>query len=181
MQMGGASKIKAKRLAAKDNAIRLIIESNFNLNLNSKFEDAADAVIIADKSIYNGANEHLIREVFVTRGILFPLVRVEIHAAVEPEVVRMGNTLAFLIDVTNAGEIVWKKAKVVISVHDENGPLVKKLVKRVNNMQVGMQKSIEKSWCIPRRLKRGEYSYTVSAYYSRKKIGSAAGEFKLIA
>jgi len=73
LQMGGASKIKAKRLAARDNAIRLIIESNFNLNINSRFEDAADAIIIADKNIYDGAYEHLIREVLVKRGILFPL------------------------------------------------------------------------------------------------------------
>jgi len=44
-----------------------------------------------------------------------------------------------------------------------------------------MQSSIEKSWRIPKRMKNGEYSYTVSAYYSRKKIGSAAGEFKVVA
>ena len=75
LQMGGASRVKVRRLAARDNAIRLIIESNFNLNINSRFEDAADAIIIADKNIYDGANEHLIREVLVKRGILFPLVK----------------------------------------------------------------------------------------------------------
>ncbi len=58
LQMGGASKIKARRLAARDNAIRLIIESNFNLNINPRFEDAADAIIIADKNIFDGAYEH---------------------------------------------------------------------------------------------------------------------------
>ena len=83
MQMGGASKAKVRRLAARDNAIRLIIESNFNLNINSRFEDAADAIIIADKNIYDGANEHLIREVLVKRGILFPLVKVGTQAKVE--------------------------------------------------------------------------------------------------
>ncbi len=50
LQMGGASRIKSKRLAARDNAIRLVIESNFNLNLNSMFGDAADGIIIADKN-----------------------------------------------------------------------------------------------------------------------------------
>lgn len=43
-----------------------------------------------------------------------------------------------------------------------------------------MQSSIEKSWRIPKRLKTGEYSYAVSAYYSRKKIGGAAGEFRVL-
>jgi len=83
LQMGGASKAKVRRLAARDNAIRLIIESNFNLNINSRFEDAADAIIIADKNIYGGANEHLIREVLMKRGILFPLVKVGMQAKVE--------------------------------------------------------------------------------------------------
>jgi len=83
LQMGGASKVKVRRLAARDNAIRLIIESNFNLNINSRFEDAADAIIIADKNIYGGANEHLIRKVLMKRGILFPLVKVGMQAKVE--------------------------------------------------------------------------------------------------
>ena len=71
IKMGGDSVIKKKRLAARDNAIRLIIESNFYLNINSRFEDAADAIIIADKNIYSGANEDLIREVLVKRGFGF--------------------------------------------------------------------------------------------------------------
>lgn len=180
LQMGGASRIKAKRLTARDNAIRLIIESNFNLNLNSRFEDAADAVVVADKTIYNGANEHLIREVFVKRGILFPLVKVEIQAAAEPHVVRVGSKLLFSITVRNLGEVVWKKAKLVISIHNKTGLLEKKLIKRINNVKVEAQKSAEKSWRIPKRLKKGEYSYTVSAYYSRKKIGLAEGGFKVM-
>ncbi|MCG2728326.1 MAG: M36 family metallopeptidase [Candidatus Methanoperedenaceae archaeon] len=155
LQMGGASRIKAKRLVARDNAIRLVIESNFNLNLNSRFEDAADAVIVADKNIYNGANEPLIREVFVKRGILFPLVRVKMQAKVEPYVVQAGSILTFSINVKNAGEVVWKRARIGISIHDENGPLVKKLVKRINNIQAGTQKSIEKTWRIPEVKSRG--------------------------
>ena len=59
--------------------------------------------------------------------------------------------------------------------------MVKKLVKRINNMQIGVENSIEKSWRVPKRLKKGGYSYTVSAYYSRKKIGLAEGEFMVIA
>ena len=181
LQMGGASRIKSRRLAARDNAIRLIIESNFNLNLNSRFEDAADAVIIADKNIYSGANEHLIREVFVKRGILFPLVKVEMRTRVEPYAIKAGSILIFSINVTNAGEVVWKRAKIVISIHNKSGLFIKKLVKRINNVKAGAQKSTEKSWRIPKRLKNGEYSYTASAYYSRKKVGSAQGKFKAIA
>ncbi|NJD77303.1 MAG: hypothetical protein FIB08_09450 [Candidatus Methanoperedens sp.] len=181
LQMGGASRIKARRLAARDIATRLIIESNFNLNLNSRFEDAADAIIIADKNIYDGAYEHLIREVLVKRGILFPLVKVEMQTEVEPYLVRAGSILTFSINVTNAGEIAWKKAKITISIHNEKNLMVKKLVEKINNMEVGKQKSIEKSWRIPKRVKTGEYTYTVSAYYSRKKTGSAAGEFIVVA
>lgn len=181
LQMGGASKIKAKRLVARDNAIRLIIESNFNLNLNSRFEDAADAIIIADKSIYDGAYEHLIREVLVKRGILFPLVKVKVQAKVEPDMVNVGSILTFSINLTNTGEIVWKNAKIIVSIHNENHQMVKKLIKRINNMQVGKPKSIRISWQIPKRLKKGEYTYTVSAYYSRKKTGSVEGKFMVIA
>jgi len=181
LKMGGASKIKARRLAARDNAIRLIIESNFNLNINSRFEDAADAIIIADKNIYDGAYEHLIREVLVKRGILLPRVKVEMKAEAEPYVVRVGSTLTFSINLINAGEVVWKRAKIAISIHNEKHLIVKKLVKRINNMQVGMQKSIEKTWRIPKRSKTGEYRYTVSAYYSRKKTGLVEGKFMVIA
>jgi len=180
LQMGGASRIKAKRLDAQDNAIRLIIESNFNLDLNSRFEDAADAIIIADKSIYSGANENLIREVLVKRGILFPLVKVDMKAKAAPHVVRIGSILTFSIDVTNAGEVVWKRAKIVISIHDERNLTVKRLSERISNVHAGMQKTIEKSWRISKRLKTGEYRYTVSAYYSRKKIGSIEGAFRII-
>ncbi|SNQ60197.1 hypothetical protein MNV_1690007 [Candidatus Methanoperedens nitroreducens] len=181
LQMGGASRIKARRLTARDNSIRMVIESNFYLNIDSKFEDAADAVIIADKNIYNGINEHLIREVFVNRGILFPLVRVEIEATVEPQYIRAGSTLIFIISLTNAGEVAWKRAKIVISVYDGEKQIVKKLVKRINNIQVRTQKLIEKKWWIPKKLKKGEHSFTVSAYYSRKKIGEVTGEFLIAA
>ena len=180
LRMGGASRIKAKRLAARDNAIRLIIESNFNLNINSKFEDAADAIIIADKNIYDGASEHLIREVLVKRGILFPLVKVEMQAKVEPHAVQPGRILTFSISMMNAGEVDWKRAKVVISIHDEKHIMIKKLIKRINNLKIGERKSVESPWRIPKRMKNGEYGYTVSAYYSRKKIGSETGEFRVI-
>ncbi|MCX9081662.1 MAG: M36 family metallopeptidase [Candidatus Methanoperedens sp.] len=179
LEMGGDSKTKEKRLDARDNAIRLIIESNFNLNL--KFEDAADAIIIADKTIYDGANEHLIRQVLVKRGILFPLVKVRVQAKVEPHVVHIGSILTFSINITNTGEVVWKKAKIVVSIHNENHLMVKKLTKRINNMQVGKQKSLEKSWRIPKGLKKGEYTYTASVYYSRKKTGSVEGKIMVIA
>jgi len=179
LQMGGASRIRARRLTARDNAIRLIFESNFYLNIDSGFEDAADAIIIADKNIYNGASEHLIREVLVKRGILFPLVRIETEVEVEPHAVHAGNILAFLVNLTNSGEVAWKRAKIIISIYDENGLLKKKLIKRINNVQAGRKRLIERQWRIPKRLKKEEYSFTVSAYYSRKKIGSAEGNFTI--
>jgi len=67
---------------------------------------------IADKNIYNAASEHLLREVLVKRGILSPLVKVEIQAKVEPEIAEPGSTLVFSINLTNTGEIVWKNAKI---------------------------------------------------------------------
>lgn len=180
LYMGGGSKITARRLEARDNAIRLIIESNFNLSINSSFEDAADAIIIADKNIYSGANENLIREVLVKRGILFPRVLVKMQIDVEPETVKAGSDLTFFIDVINTGEDAWKNAKIVISIYDEKSLLKKKLIRRMKNIQVGGHISIERSWRIPRRSKPGEYNYTVSAYYRRKKIGSQDGKFTVM-
>lgn len=179
LRMGGASRIKAKRLVARDNALRLIIESNFYLNIDSGFEDAADAIIIADKNIYNGASEHLIREVLVKRGILFPLVRIEIEVEAEPHAVHAGKVLTFLVNLANSGEVAWKKAKIIISIYDENGLLKKKLIKRINNVQTGMQKLIEKPWQVPKRLEKGDYSFKAGAYYSRKKVGLAEGNFTI--
>ncbi len=108
-------------------------------------------------------------------------MRVEIQVGVEPHAVMVGSFLTFLVNLTNAGEVVWKRAKIVISIHNGKNLMVKKLVKRINNIQVGMQKLIKRPWRVPKKLKKGRYSYTVSAYYSRKKIGEAAGEFMIAA
>ncbi|MFZ3168045.1 MAG: hypothetical protein WA130_10565 [Candidatus Methanoperedens sp.] len=115
------------------------------------------------------------------KGILFPLVKVEMQAKVEPHAVQPGRILTFSINVMNAGEVDWKRAKVVISIHDEKHIMIKKLIKRINNMKIGERKSVESPWRIPKRMKNGEYGYIVSAYYSRKKIGSETGEFRVVA
>ncbi|HYR84341.1 MAG TPA: M36 family metallopeptidase [Terriglobia bacterium] len=48
----------------------LVIAHHFLLTRNAEFEDAANALILADKNLNQGANEAAIRGVFVRRGIL---------------------------------------------------------------------------------------------------------------
>ncbi|PYS45320.1 MAG: peptidase M36 [Acidobacteria bacterium] len=49
---------------------RLVIAHHFLLSRDAHFEDGALALITADKNLNKGANEELIRDVFVRRGIL---------------------------------------------------------------------------------------------------------------
>lgn len=49
---------------------RLVIAHHFLLSRNAGFEDGANAMITADKKLNKGANEKVIRNVFVRRGIL---------------------------------------------------------------------------------------------------------------
>ena len=51
-------------------ADEIIIESHFYLAPTSQFRDGAEAIILADHNLNEGANETLIRDVFVERGIL---------------------------------------------------------------------------------------------------------------
>jgi Zn-dependent metalloprotease len=51
-------------------AEKLVIAHHFLLSRNSGFEDGANGLITADKSLNKGANEKTIRDVFVRRGIL---------------------------------------------------------------------------------------------------------------
>jgi Zn-dependent metalloprotease len=51
-------------------AERLIIAHHFLLSRDAGFEDGANALITADKNLNKGANEKVIRDVFVRRGIL---------------------------------------------------------------------------------------------------------------
>jgi hypothetical protein len=54
------------RMAAE----KLVIAHHFLVTRTAKFEDAANALITADKNLNHGANEHAIRDVFIRRGIL---------------------------------------------------------------------------------------------------------------
>jgi Zn-dependent metalloprotease len=51
-------------------AEKLVIAHHFLLTRDSKFEDGANALITADKNLNKGANEKVIRDIFVRRGIL---------------------------------------------------------------------------------------------------------------
>ena len=54
----------------RQTAEKLVIAHHFLLTRNAKFEDGANALILADKNLNHGANETVIRDVFVKRGIL---------------------------------------------------------------------------------------------------------------
>jgi hypothetical protein len=51
-------------------ADKLVIAHHFLLTPNSKFEDAANALITTDQQLNDGRNVDVIRDVFVRRGIL---------------------------------------------------------------------------------------------------------------
>jgi Zn-dependent metalloprotease len=51
-------------------ADRLVIAHHFLLNRFATFENAANALITADKNLNQGRNESVIRDIFVKRGIL---------------------------------------------------------------------------------------------------------------
>ncbi len=48
----------------------LVIAHHFLISRKASFEDAVKALITADKNLNHGANESVIRDVFVRRGIL---------------------------------------------------------------------------------------------------------------
>jgi Zn-dependent metalloprotease len=64
-------------------AEELVIAHHFLLTRNAEFEDAANALILADNNLNNGANEAAIRDIFVRRGIL-PNPKRENRRAGEP-------------------------------------------------------------------------------------------------
>jgi hypothetical protein len=49
---------------------KLVIAHHFLLARDSGFEEGANALITADQNLNKGANESVIRDVFVRRGIL---------------------------------------------------------------------------------------------------------------
>lgn len=54
----------------RQRAEKLVIAHHFLLARDSGFEDGANALLTADKKLNNGANEKVIRDIFVRRGIL---------------------------------------------------------------------------------------------------------------
>jgi hypothetical protein len=51
-------------------ADKLVIAHHFLISRTASFEDAANALITADKNLNQGRNESVIRDIFVRRGIL---------------------------------------------------------------------------------------------------------------
>ena len=49
---------------------QLVIAHHFLLNRTTKFEDAANALITADKNLNQGREESVIQDIFVRRGII---------------------------------------------------------------------------------------------------------------
>ena len=57
-------------LLGRQTTERLVVAHHFLLSRDSGFQDGANALITADKNLNKGANEKVIRDVFVRRGIL---------------------------------------------------------------------------------------------------------------
>jgi Zn-dependent metalloprotease len=66
--LGGNSEDKDKRLKARNRSITLVIASHFYLNPLSKFIDGAEAIITANKHLYKGIDDEIIRGALVKRG-----------------------------------------------------------------------------------------------------------------
>lgn len=57
-------------LLGRQSTERLVVAHHFLLSRDSGFQDGANALITADKNLNKGANEKVIRDVFIRRGIL---------------------------------------------------------------------------------------------------------------
>ncbi len=68
LTLGGSSKEKDNRTRARERSIRLVLESHFFLTALSNFIDGAEAIIMANKNLYNGSDSEKIRDVFIKRG-----------------------------------------------------------------------------------------------------------------
>jgi hypothetical protein len=68
LTLGGNSKEKDNRIKARERSIRLVLESNFFLTALSNFIDGAEAIVMANKNLYNGSDGEKVRDVFIKRG-----------------------------------------------------------------------------------------------------------------
>ena len=53
----------------KNTADRLVLQSHFYLTSSANFTAGANAIITADRALYNGANNTKLRAIFAARGI----------------------------------------------------------------------------------------------------------------
>jgi subtilisin-like proprotein convertase family protein len=71
-EMWSASLWRIFEALGRESALRLIIQSNFYLPASATFEDAARAVVRADRELHASSNEDLITRIFLDRGFLRP-------------------------------------------------------------------------------------------------------------
>lgn len=68
LTLGGSSKESDNRIKARERSLKIIIQSHFFLTPLSKFVDGAEAIISANKHMYNGKDNEKIRDVLIKRG-----------------------------------------------------------------------------------------------------------------
>ncbi len=61
---------KVKRILGRKKADTVILESHFYLNQYSDFKDGAEAIIIAEKNLFEGKRTKALTKIFTDRGIL---------------------------------------------------------------------------------------------------------------
>ena len=78
--------------AARDKALRLVLESHFSLTSSATFLEAAQAVRAADAALYAGADDAVLKAVFNDHGICFPGDELP---NVDPSIIDMSPPKAF--------------------------------------------------------------------------------------
>lgn len=68
-QLGGEGETDEAWLRARDTLLRLVIQSHFFLNPDARFGDAATALLLADRTLYDGRHAARIRAALGAHGI----------------------------------------------------------------------------------------------------------------
>ncbi|MBI4584028.1 MAG: M36 family metallopeptidase [Planctomycetes bacterium] len=71
-EMWSASLWRIFERLGRESSLRLVLKSNFYLSAAATFEEAAGAVLRADRELNGGANQDFLRQVFLDRGFFSP-------------------------------------------------------------------------------------------------------------
>ena len=71
-EMWSASLWRIFEALGRESALRLILQSNFYLPVSATFDDAAQAVLRADRELHGSSNVDIITRIFIDRGFLRP-------------------------------------------------------------------------------------------------------------